>query len=61
MAVMTGRSTAAFVMAGLGLVVVVLAVRNRLRSAERLAAVALGVALVTLVVNEAVRDGGLLA
>lgn len=61
MAVMTSRSAVAFVMAGLGLVVVVLAVRDRLRTAERVAVVTFGVALVALVLNEAVRDGGLLA
>jgi hypothetical protein len=59
-AVMSMRSLVSLGIAGLGLGVISLAVRDRLRAAERLALLAVVVATGALVVNEAVRDGGLL-
>jgi len=59
-AVMSMRSIVSLGIAGLGFGVISLAVRDRLRAAERLALLAVVVATGALVVNEAVRDGGLL-
>ncbi len=60
MAVMSLRSIVSLGIASLGLSVIVFTVRDRLRLAERVALLAIVVATVALVVNEAVRDGGLL-